>query len=239
MGRPLRKDELEMTGVAPHRLAGHLALLDRAGVMMLPEMDTLVVADLHLEKGSSFARRGMLLPPYDTGQTLKRLRAVIDYWKPARVIALGDSFHDDGGAGRMSADDKSALHAIMEGRDWIWIAGNHDPAPPEGLPGRSMAVLEAGHLVFRHEPSQGASAGEVAGHLHPGARVVQRGRAVRAPCFATDAKRMILPAFGAYAGSLNVRHRAYAGLFDWADFCAFMLGQQRVFCVRGHHLVAD
>ncbi|MCP1198635.1 ligase-associated DNA damage response endonuclease PdeM [Notoacmeibacter sp. MSK16QG-6] len=228
-----------MTGVAPHRLAGHVVLLDRSGVMMLPEMDTLVVADLHLEKGSSFARRGMMLPPYDTGETLKRLGAVMDYWRPGRVVALGDSFHDDGGAGRMNIQDRSALHALMEGRDWIWIAGNHDPAPPEGLPGRSMETLKAGNLVFRHEPLPGAVDGEVAGHLHPGARVVQRGRAVRAPCFASDGSRMILPAFGAYAGCLNVRHTAYAGLFDWSRFCAFMLGEERVFCVRAQHLVPD
>ncbi|RLQ87164.1 ligase-associated DNA damage response endonuclease PdeM [Notoacmeibacter ruber] len=228
-----------MTGVAPHRLAGHLVLLDPSGVMMLPEADTLVVADLHLEKGSSFARRGMMLPPYDTGETLCRLKLVIDYWRPARVVALGDSFHDDGGAARMNEVDRTALHGIMEGRDWIWIAGNHDPAPPEGLPGRTMATLEAGNLRFRHEPQAGSADGEVAGHLHPGARIVQRGRAVRAPCFASDGNRMILPAFGAYAGCLNVRHRAYAGLFDWAELRAFMLGESRVYCVRGHHLVGD
>jgi hypothetical protein len=191
----------------------------------------LVIADLHFEKGSAFARRGRMLPPYDTTETLARLARLIDRLAPQVVVALGDSFHDDGGAARMMPHDRAALAALQQGRDWIWIAGNHDPARPDGLDGTHLDALAIGPVVFRHEPTGGPTAGEIAGHLHPAARVAGRGKWVRRRCFAGDGARLILPAFGAYAGGLNVLDAAFAGLFEQPAFRAFMLGDDRVYPV--------
>src|SRR5437588_2036144 len=108
---------------------------DCLGALYWPEHGLLVVADLHLEKGSSFARRGQLLPPYDTVETLARLARLITYYAPRVVITLGDNFHDGGGPARLSATDRASLIALQCGRDWIWITGNHDPDPADGIGG--------------------------------------------------------------------------------------------------------
>jgi len=213
-------------------IAGERAVCDPSGTLYLPADRLLIVSDLHLEKGSSYARRGSFLPPYDTLATLKRLAAVIARWQPCAVISLGDSFHDAGGSGRMPAAFREHLLSLMAGRDWYWIAGNHDPVPPEGLPGHWVSELALGSLVLRHEPAQGA-AGEIAGHLHPGARIVQRGRSVRRACFACDGLRMVMPAFGSLTGSLNVLDRAFAGLFSRETLTAYMLGRDRVYPIAG------
>ncbi|MEO3386381.1 ligase-associated DNA damage response endonuclease PdeM [Mesorhizobium sp. CAU 1741] len=232
----------DMTGVSrparPLDIAGEAALCDPRGALYLPDLDLLVVSDLHLEKGSSAARRGRLLPPYDTGATLERLEAVLAAHKPKTVISLGDSFHDCGGSGRMPAQYRETLLGLMSGRDWLWVTGNHDPDAPVDLPGTVVGEIAIGRLRFRHEPMPGADAGEIAGHLHPGAMVVQRGRAVRRRCFATDGDRMVMPAFGAFTGSLNVLDRAYRGLFRWETFFAHMLGASRVYAVAGQRLRA-
>src|SRR6267378_4379713 len=177
---------------------------DCLGALYWPEEGLLVVADLHLEKGSSFARRGQLLPPYDTTETLARLARVIARYAPRTVVALGDSFHDGDGPARLSPADRTALTALQRGRGWIWITGNHDPDPVEGIGGSFGATLALGALQFRHAPSRNAPQGEIAGHLHPVARIAQRGRAVSRRCFATDGKTLVMPAFGAYAGGLNI-----------------------------------
>ncbi|MBL8581339.1 MAG: ligase-associated DNA damage response endonuclease PdeM [Rhizobiaceae bacterium] len=210
-------------------VAGETIVLDPRGAMFVPEHDLLAVSDLHLEKGSSLARRGMLVPPYDTAATLARLAAIIAQYRPRIVVSLGDSFHDGGGSARLPDAYRSDLSGLMAGRDWFWVAGNHDPEPPEGVAGHTVREIAVGSLVFRHEPSPKPVPGEVAGHLHPCARIVQRGRSVRRRCFASDGSRVILPAFGAYTGSLNVLDRAYRGLFEWERFFAYMLGNDRTF----------
>ena len=215
------------------RIAGEVATVDRRGALFFPSSQTLVVSDLHLEKGSSFARRGQLIPPYDSAATLALLAAVIAEYAPAIVVSLGDSFHDSDGANRLHVSFRAQLEAMMVGRDWFWIAGNHDPHFPANLPGDAVRELALGALVFRHEPLRGATPGEVAGHLHPCARIVQRGRSVRRRCFATDGSRMIMPAFGAYTGSLNVLDRAYSGLFQRKGLMAYMIGVDRVFAIAG------
>lgn len=217
-------------------IAGEAALCDRRGALYLPAHGLLVVSDLHLEKGSAIARRGMLVPPYDTGATLARLAEVIDAYAPQAVVSLGDSFHDGWGAERMPDVFRERLAALMQGRDWFWVAGNHDPAPPVGLPGACMREIAVGALRFRHEPSAKAAEGEIAGHLHPGARIVRRGRSVRRACFASDGRRLVMPAFGAFTGMLNVRDRACARLFEWSAFRAYMLGATRVFAIAGPSL---
>ena len=209
-------------------IAGVALIADAAGALYWAEQRLPVVADLHLEKGSSYAARGMLLPPYDTAATLGALAALLERYRPQVLVALGDSFHDGDGPARLADHDRAALKRLQEGCDWIWIAGNHDPDPREGIGGSFATTLAIGALMFRHEPRADAQDGEIAGHLHPVARVSTRGRSVRRRCFAADSRRVVMPALGAYAGGLNVRDVAFAGLFRDTGFIAHMLGDERV-----------
>jgi len=207
------------------------------GALFWPEERILAVSDLHLEKGSAFAERGVLLPPYDTAATLKRLARVIARFDPRTVIALGDSFHDDGGPARLMDQDQVELAVLQRGREWIWIAGNHDSKQITGLGGISATALAIGGLMFRHEPDQMTRDGEIAGHLHPVARINGRGRVVRRRCFACDARRMVMPAFGSYAGGLNVRDRAFTNLFGGLSYTAHVLGAGRIYAVSAKRCV--
>jgi uncharacterized protein len=233
LGRPGEGKD-QVLGVAEIAL-----VVDPAGALYWPDEHLLVVADLHLEKGSAFAARGVLLPPYDTATTLARLARLIERYAPRLVVALGDSFHDGGGPARMSDISRVALKALQRGRDWLWIAGNHDSEIADGIGGRFAEALALGALTFRHEPSPGRCDGEIAGHLHPLARVARRGRAVSRRCFASDGSRLVMPAFGAYAGGLNVRDRAIFGLFGAAGFTAHMLGAQRLYAVAAERCLPD
>ena len=245
--------------VQAHRLtlAGVTFLADPAGVLFHEAERTLLVADLHLEKGSSFARRGSLLPPYDTAATLAALGAVIARYAPRRVIALGDSFHDPYAASRLSAVDLAALQALQAGRDWLsdadrahlaalqagrawlWLTGNHDPLPPEGLGGDVLPELWFGQILLRHQPSKEVGGGEIAGHLHPVARVVGSSGSARRRCFVTDGLRCIMPAFGAYAGGLNIHDAAYGSLFGPRAVMAHALGRDRVYPVPMERCIPD
>lgn len=226
----------EKANIAAVTVAGEPALCDPLGVLVFTHLRLLVVSDLHLEKGSSFARRGALLPPYDTAATLLRLQAAVDRHAPRTVVCLGDSFHDRGGPDRLPDPYRDALAALMAGRDWFWVKGNHDPDPPVGLGGTSVEELAIGPLVMRHEPCAHRGDGEIAGHLHPCARIVQRGRSVRRRCFAGDGRRIILPAFGSYTGSLNVLDRAFQGLLRAEQLVAHMIGADAVYPVAGRML---
>ena len=209
---------------------GEYLLLDCAGAAWWPAERTLILADIHFEKGSSFAERGTLLPPYDTRTTLNRITALMEAYTPARVIALGDSFHDGKAAERLDGNERALLTRQVSRTDWIWIEGNHDPQPPTWLGGSVCSELAIGGLVFRHEPHSAPQPGEVAGHLHPSATVTRHGRSLRRRCFAADQTRMVMPAFGAYAGGLSVSDDAIASLFAGA-FAAYMLGGRRVYAV--------
>jgi DNA ligase-associated metallophosphoesterase len=210
-------------------VAGVTFVADLSGALFWEEQRLLVVSDLHLEKGSSFAARGVLLPPYDTAATLGRLGAVIARHDPRTVIALGDSFHDRDAHGRLSAPDRDAIAALQLRRDWIWIAGNHDPALPDNLGGAVASEVAVGAIVFRHEPT--GAVGEIAGHLHPKARVSTRGRSVERRCFAADGERVVMPAFGAYAGGLSIRDVAFAKIFQSLGFMAHVLGDRRLHAI--------
>lgn len=198
-----------------------------SGALWWAATRTLVVADLHFEKGSSFARRGSLLPPYDSHATLARLEADVAALAPACVISLGDAFHDPFAVERLETGVRARLEALQSGRAWIWIDGNHDAAAASAPGGERTAEWAVGPLVFRHEPRRGAI-GEIAGHLHPAARVKVASGTVRRHCFAGDARRLILPAYGALAGGLDVASPAFDGLFAAADFAVHLLGNGRV-----------
>jgi uncharacterized protein len=210
-------------------IADVIFLADLSGALFWQEQRLLVVSDLHLEKGSSFAARGVLLPPYDTVATMGRLAAVIARHDPRMVIALGDSFHDRDAHERLSAPNREALMAMQMRRDWIWISGNHDPALPSDLGGVVASEVAIGPIVFRHEPT-GAS-GEIAGHLHPKARVPTRGRSIERRCFACDGERAVMPAFGAYTGGLSIRDAAFAKIFRAPGLMAHVLGDTKLHAI--------
>jgi uncharacterized protein len=201
-------------------------LADLSGALFWDEQRLLVVSDLHLEKGSSFAARGTLLPPFDTAATLSRLGAVIARYNPRLVIALGDSFHDRDAHNRLSVDDRARIGNLQVGRDWLWILGNHDPALPCDLGGTFADEVAISAITFRHEPT--GARGEIAGHLHPKARVATRARTMERRCFVSDGERAVMPAFGAYAGGLNVRDAAFAKIFAQRSFIAHVLGDRRL-----------
>ncbi len=209
-----------------------------SGALWLEAERTLVVADLHLEKGSSYASRGQMLPPYDTRETLRRLEAEVVALAPTTVILLGDTFHDRRSEDRLAKDDAETLRGLAAGRRLVWVIGNHDADGPNALPGEAADELVLAGLTFRHEPQPGPQPGEVAGHLHPAARVKAPRGTVRRRCFITDGERLILPAFGAYAGGLNVRDPAFAGVFMGQPLTG-VLGPSRVRAIGWRQLVGD
>ena len=218
-------------------LAGTELIADPSGALHWPDEETLIVSDLHFEKGSAYARRGVFLPPYDTRATLKALWAAAAHYKPRRVISLGDSFHDAWGSERIAAHDRETLDALIAGREWIWVLGNHDPATPRELGGEAVHEFMLGALTFRHEPTPGAI-GEVAGHLHPCATVGTKLRRLRRRCFAFDGLRLIMPAFGAYTGGLCVLDRAFALVLQ-APFLTMVLGRNRVYPISHTKLLPE
>lgn len=217
---------------------GEPCVLRCSGALWLPTHKTLIASDLHLEKGSAFAARGQMLPPYDSPATLARLEAEVEALDPRTVVLLGDSFHDSKAVSRMDGAQLTRLETLAAGRDWIWLEGNHDldalasalANPFKRLPGRVVETLALGGLFLIHEPQAEPTPGEIAGHLHPAARVAAYGRGVRRPCFVTDGRRLILPAFGAFTGGLDVRDPAITGLFSVPPLTA-LLGRDKVHAV--------
>lgn len=184
-----------------------------SGALWWPDADLLVVSDLHLSKSDRLARRrSLLLPPYETRETLARLAEVLQATGARRVICLGDSFDDDAGPQAMVAADAACLAQLQAGRDWIWISGNHDTQPP-GLPGKAMAEMREGPLCFRHIAQAGATVGEVSGHYHPKHSLTTRAGRITRPAFLWDSLRLMLPAFGAYTGGLSSADPALRALF--------------------------
>lgn len=221
----------EEAGTSVTRVADVELLCDPLGALFHEAAGLLVVSDLHLEKGAAFARRGQLLPPYDTHATLKLLSRVIDRYRPKLVVSLGDNFHDRVGSALMPADCRALILDMARGRDWIWITGNHDPDGVTNLPGTVAESLALSGLTFRHEPRSGGETGEIAGHLHPAATLRRREKSVRRPCFATDGARLVMPSFGVMTGGLDLAHAAFRGLFDRKRLVAHMIGRDRVYPV--------
>lgn len=210
-----------------------------SGALYWPAEDALIVADLHLEKGSHFAQRGQMLPPYDTRETLRKLAEVIDAYDAATVIALGDSLHDGAALARMDESDRETLDMILQDREWIWITGNHDGEAARALGGTVCDELRVEGISLRHEPKPGARTHEIAGHMHPAARLVMHGTSLRRPCFVGNGLRLVVPAFGAYTGGLNVLDDAFAPLFGNDGLSVWMLGQEGCYPVASRLLRGD
>jgi len=226
-----------LASAAALRVNGHTLVPDLSGALWWPARRALIVADLHLEKGSSFAVRGQFLPPYDTAATLARLEEAVARLRPAALVALGDSFHDRTAAERVCEADRERIRALTAGLDWLWIAGNHDPSPPAEWGGRVAEEETLDGLVFRHEAVPRRPHGELSGHFHPKASVRVRGKRVSARCFVTDGRRLILPSFGAFTGGLDVLDPAVAELFP-QGFTAHLLGRRKLVAYPAAALVA-
>jgi DNA ligase-associated metallophosphoesterase len=224
-------------GVAAE-VAGMTVLARASGALWREAERMLIAADLHLEKGSAYAARGQLLPPYDTRETLARLTAEAARLRPRTIVLLGDSFHDGEGEARLAPDDAQALRTLAAVADLVWIVGNHDAEGPRSLPGAVLPSLSVAGLVFVHAPAARPAEGEVAGHLHPSAKVKGRTASVRRRCFVTDGERVVMPAFGAYAGGLNVRDAAFRELFVRPPL-AIVLGARRAHAVGWGQLRGD
>jgi len=214
---------------APIHFRDERLMLDPTGAAFWPGRRVLIVSDLHLEKSSSAAARGNLLPPYDTRATLEKLNRLVRLYRPAKVVALGDTFHDRTAAQRLSDTDRARLSAMAREAHFIWILGNHDPVPAD-LPGEAAAEWREGPFTFRHEAEfrLGGREIEISGHFHPKASIDTKAKKVSRPCFVTDASRLMLPAFGAYTGGLDVRDPAIARLFP-RGLRVFLLGQDQLF----------
>jgi hypothetical protein len=223
----------------PITISGRAFRADYSGALYWPAENALIVADLHLEKGSAYASRGVMLPPYDTKETLAKLAEVLDRFDARTVIALGDSLHDCSGAARMNEEDRETLRIIQEDREWIWVAGNHDPVVPGELGGYIRSELRVAGLSLRHMPRQGRVVHEIAGHLHPAAKVSIHGSSIRRPCFVSNGLRLVLPAFGTYTGGLNVLDEAFEPLFGNDGMSVWMLGQEGLYPVASRLLRED
>lgn len=171
-----------------------------------PRENALLVADLHLEKASAYARTGQFLPPYDSRETLGRVALALRETGAGRVFCLGDNFHDRGGPARLEPHAAGMLAALTRATDWVWITGNHD-AVLEGV-GTVVEELRLSGVVLRHQARQGETAPELSGHFHPKLRLTVRGRAIARPCAVRGGQRLILPAFGALTGGLDARDPA-------------------------------
>ena len=223
----------------PLSICGKQLVADMSGALYWPGERMLIVADLHLEKASAYATRGTMLPPYDTRETLERLAVAIERYEPSVVVALGDSLHDGGAADRIAQRDLAALSILQEDRRWIWVTGNHDPEIGRQLGGEAVDALAVGGIRLVHLPTGGRATHEIAGHLHPAARLSLYGHTLRRPCFIGNRLRLVLPAFGTFTGGLNVLDPAFLPLFSNDGFGVWMLGQEGVYPVATRQLYGD
>jgi uncharacterized protein len=216
-----------------HRIefGGQIFIPHMSGALYAPALRTLLVADLHLEQGASLARRGVHVPPYDTVSTLQTLREAIMDTTPEKLVLLGDSFHSPEAIAALENETLASLQDIAARQETLWITGNHDPEP-HSVGGQCAHELEFHGIMLRHEPARRNVWPEISGHLHPGCTVVQRGIAVRGKCFVGDDKRLMLPAFGAYTGALDVSAQPFAGLFDRDQARTWLVGRSAIHTYR-------
>lgn len=238
---PLKPERFDTAEYRAHSLSvcGKSFIADMSGALYWPGQGMLIVADMHLGKGSFHATRGQMLPPYDTRDTLLRLARVLDVYQAETVVVLGDSFHDPAAFERMDDEDRQILELIQEGRRWIWITGNHDPQIAPAAGGERAGIMHISGLSFQHEPGAGQTTHEIAGHMHPAARLSLYGYILRRPCFIGNRRRLIIPAFGSYAGGLNVLDPAFSAMFGNDGFSIWMLGEEGLYPVATRQLRPD
>jgi uncharacterized protein len=197
--------------MVPFSFAGETFFAAADGALFWPAQQALLVADLHLEKASWFARLGQFLPPYDSHATLSELSAVVDRTGATRLFCLGDSFHDRFGCDRLPANARELLSELTERLDWTWIVGNHDPGFADHCGGTLVDEIEIAGIVLRHEAVRDDPRPEMSGHYHPKLRLNLRGRRVSRRCFVISHTKMILPAFGSLTGGLDAHHPEILG----------------------------
>jgi len=193
---------------APMEFAGEELILLKSNAIFWPSEQALLVADLHLEKGSWYAQHGQLLPPYDSRETLERIADAIKTTGARRVITLGDNFHDDDGTHRLDPYAAGMLESLTRALDWVWLTGNHDEEMGRAFGASIFQEIEVNGIVLRHEAKAGEFRPELSGHYHPKMRVRVRNRHIARPCGVVSRSpelgdRMILPAFGAYTGGMD------------------------------------
>jgi uncharacterized protein len=184
--------------------AGEMFQLLPCGALWWPDRATLFVADLHFEKASHFAAKGWLLPPHATADTLAALIDAVETTGAQRLVCLGDSFHDEAGPGRLQPQTRAALQLMTRNLDWWWITGNHDEDAAGVLGGRVMETGDIGPLVLRHEADPADARPELSGHFHPKLVIRHRGRHIARRCIAASPGKLILPAYGAFTGGLDI-----------------------------------
>ncbi len=192
--------------MVPFSFAGHDFLTSLEGALFWPAEEALLVADLHLEKASWFARLGQMLPPYDSLATLTALECEIEASGVRRLYCLGDSFHDRFGCDRLNGAARSLLTSLTSRLDWIWIVGNHDAGFADHCGGRIEEECEVGGIILRHEAVASDPRAEISGHFHPKLRLSMKGRSVSRRCYVTSATKLILPAYGVFTGGLDAHH---------------------------------
>ena len=197
--------------MVPFSFAGETFYPSADGALFWPAQNALLVADLHLEKASWFARLGQFLPPYDSHATLTALAREVERTGARRLFCLGDSFHDAFGCERLPANARALLTGLTDRLDWVWIVGNHDPGFADHCGGRIEEEFEIGGIVLRHEAVRGEPRPEISGHFHPKLRLSLKGRRVSRRCFVASATKLILPAFGSLTGGLDAHHPEIIG----------------------------
>lgn len=197
--------------MVPLSFAGETFEATAGGALYWPSQQALLVADLHLEKASWFARLGQFLPPYDSHATLTELAFEVERTGANRLYCLGDSFHDSFGCERLPTDARDLLISLTSRLDWVWIIGNHDSGFADHCGGRIQAEVEVEGIILRHEAVRGEGRPEISGHFHPKYRLHLRGRSVSRRCFVSSASKIIMPAFGSLTGGLDARHPEILG----------------------------
>lgn len=197
--------------MVPLSFAGETFFATAEGALFWPALETLLVADLHLEKSSWFARLGQFLPPYDSHATLSALAREVERTGTKRLYCLGDSFHDRFGCDRLSTPARELLSELTKRLDWAWIVGNHDPGFADHCGGRLENEFVVQGIVLRHEAERDEQRPEISGHFHPKLRLHLKGRQVSRRCFVASSSKLILPAFGTLTGGLDAHHPEILG----------------------------
>ncbi len=192
--------------MVPFSFAGETFEATPSGALFWPARQALLVADLHLEKASWFARLGQFLPPYDSHATLTELSTEVERSGATKLYCLGDSFHDSFGCDRLPANARELLTELTSRLQWTWIVGNHDPGFADHCGGQIADEAELGGIVLRHEAVRGDVRPEISGHYHPKLRLNLRGRRVSRRCFVLSPTKLIMPAFGSLTGGLDAHH---------------------------------